>query len=554
MVPGHLVPEVRAPDRVYIDNWEDAGTYENFQFQMASDMPVLPADSSGNAWVGAPQFGIPKILVSKESLPTKKMFFQFFGSDRAANYDYYLAPPRPGITSPGYLWISRHYYAGYDPELGSFSGTNSFGYFRDTSSAAVRLKPRNGNENFLAFGDPHFGPPRIWSEGYLYRFLTYDISNQVDVYLDLEETSGAVVIGAGAVRGLITGAYASNNFQTNPAGTVAASATDSPLPQGRTPSTGRPPAVLVIGNLWQYRGSTNSADYYGGVRQGQCLSIDFNGLVSYSDPSLNFLNERGLYFGGVFQNLPVILRGVGKTGQPWSTRPPLVTTYPEAISVDGQTWYYSSTASSTTTATYLGPQSGQSLTINLDANATIQTADIFNPATGLYLRGKFVGGKFIFAGNEVSVNAVNPAGVLPNALDADNNIAGNLDVSGNIFTLGSWGTALAVYNAFTLHAYSSFDALVPHVLRFESVRPGTDWVWTNNGNSYGLSSSETMRLTSKGRVVISPPPTPAIAATLEALAPSVKLFVNGDARFEGVIRTKHAAGDISMGGFIQPTP
>lgn len=546
-VDGYQTPDVYGPDTwVSTGSWEDVGVYSNFSFHdMLNSTSILPADANGNAWATNPQFGIPAVLVEGVKYP-------FAAADTAAGYDYFSEP-----GGDGYFWINATACGGYHAQIGSFEGRNRNGFFQsatpDPDGAGTRIGdpvnvyPRNGDGTFLAIGSPAFGPERIWSDGLTFRFLTRDTIGGLDVYL--EDTNGHVFVhspqnNTPVVSGKVTGTYVANVFTVDP-GTppaFAATADGAPLPAGSAPQWGHPPAIVIpidLENLpwtvdssnllWKYRGSTATADYYGGVRPGQILTIGANGAVSYTDRTINFYNVSGFYNGGVFQNLPVVVRGVNANGTPWSSWP-AGASYPPAITVNGQPWYYSSTASSSYgSPAYLGPQSGQVLTISGSV------ATIYDPTTSTYLTGTYGDGKFTFAGTTLTIAAAAADGTSLEAVPGHpGNIAGNLDVSGNSFTLGSWFDGIAPVNSFAL----TFEEN-PRLLRFVAVSPDTDWLWMTTTTAEG--SAERMRIAADGKVVIG------------TAGSGEKLHVKGSVKVDGVIRVPEA-GDISMGQFTATAP
>ncbi len=515
----------------------NSGNYDRFAFQMNNGFVVQPADANGIPWAAVPQFGIPAVKVNG-------LLWPFSAADAAATYDYYSGP-----AAGSYLWITGAFYGGYDPGLGNFAGTNSSGYFRDTSGTGVLVTPRNSNGSLLSIGSPDYGSWQIWSNGFRFRFMTTDITNGVDVYC--EETSGFVYVhapvdGIHAVSGLVTGTYANSNFQGTATPAFAGEYDGSPLPAGSTPVWGRPPAVYVINAKWSFRGKTSTADYYGGDRPGQMLSIAANGAVFFSDRSLNFSNASGLYAGGVFQNLPVVVRGVKADGSPWSSRflSGSHASFPESVLVAGRPWYFSITQSTTTSRVYLGPQSGQSLAI------FGTTATLIDPATSTYLTGTYADGKFSFTGSTVSVKKgradgtpFDPFGTLPTLLE------GNVDLTGNTLSLGSWTDTPANSGlVLSFQDGQTSDTLPVSEVSFLATRQRNVWSW-GHSNATLNGAIWMMQLDAEHRLkILAPPPSTAGPIVLDPV---------GTSRFEGRVRFDGPVyiapqGDIPM--FVAPTP
>lgn len=515
------VPDRWEPPLVWISDGEftDTGSYSGFGFTMASTTAVQPADSHGLAWGSQPRSMIPAVRVNGE-------LWHFAAADQAAGYDYYA------FTEGRYLWVTSGSYGGWGPEVagfGSFGGANANGFLQADSTDSVTVVPRNADGSALSLHPPVYGPPLIWRNGITYRCLT-NVPGEFDAYLSGSD-GYLFVRPTGVVSGVLAGTYASQTFGNLP-GTFALTSSGSPLLFAVAPHWG-PPAVQIRNETWKYRGSSSTADFYGGDLQGQYVQIASSKAVTYFDPSLGHTNVHGFYNGGVFQDLPVPFRGVTATGAPWTTRPVNYSGYPASVIVDGQVWFFSTTASSLGVARYLGPKSGQILTM------IGTSASVVDPFSGVNLSGSYnpSTGKF-FAGSGLDVKAGNADGTYLKSVDLDlsGSIAGDLDVTGNAFTLGTWTNSVGEsLNGVAL----VFDPAGG--VRFDSVRPNSPWIW-RNATSPISGSIERMRLTADGKVGIG------------TSAPAEKLHVSGNVKVDGVIRTNQAAGDISMGEFTHPAP
>jgi len=523
-VEGEWVDDVWTPAVWSPVGIDATGTYQQFAFELDNDVTALPADQNGNPWSVTPQFGIPAFQVNTA-------LWSFKASDTVAAYDYFSGP-----AADSYLWVTGTFYGGYDPQVGAFSGTNSNGYLRDTSGSSVRVLPRNGDGSFLAIGTPQNGPQMIWSNGLSFKFLTHDGTNGVDVYF--EETTGFAYVhapseGVSPVSGLVIGSCVNSAFQATPAGTFGAYSNGLPMPAGRQPQWG-PPAVYVMNAVWSYRGSTSSADYYGGVRPGQCLSIGANGAVFYSDRSLNFVETPGLYSGGVFQNLPVAMRGVAADGSAWTSRPTTGdnSTYPEAVTVEGRPWYYSSAQSTPGRAVYVGPQSGQTLTIEGSI------VNLIDPARSTNLTGAYADGKFTFAGSAIKVRKANADGT---PFDPFGSIAttleGEIDITGNSLSLGAWAND-NLTSGFSLlfKDGDENDQFPASEISFLATRQRTHWLWSHS--TADLNTPLTMmHLDADHRLsIFAPAPSPRGPIVLDPA---------GISRFDGPVRIA-PQGDIPM--------
>jgi hypothetical protein len=480
------------------------GTYGNFQIHMDSGTPIIPAGIAGRPWTSTPQLGFPAFRVDRA-------LWTFQTADEDVGYDYFT--PAAG---DGYLWVTSAFYGGYDPQLGSFGGTNSNGYFRDYVGSSVRVVLRNSDGSWLSIGTPFAGPPQIWSNGVTFHFLTTDPANGADIYLS--EDDNPVIIQPGGVVGLVSGTYAGQTFAALPISTFAAKANGDALPEASVPLWG-PPALSIGNALWKYRGSMAQTDYYGGDHDGQILSVASTGAVSLSDLSLGYVHLVGYYQAGVFSNLPVAITSVTPDGQPWAPAPadPSV---PPMIVVDGQAWRYSAALSSPGVYTYVGPQGQEMVTI------AGTRAVYWNPATNTYLVGTYGQGTFSIAGK--TVLAANLDGTpYTGGAAAD----GTLDITGNALTLGTWLQGGASLNGLTI-SFTPGSGDQPSWLRFDAVKPGTDWIWRNaEGNSANVV--ERVRVTSDGKLGVG------------TSNPSARLHVAGDARFDGVVHVA-PGGDVPM--------
>jgi hypothetical protein len=505
-----------SPTWVQTAAWSDTGSYAHFAFQMANGTTVQPADEWGNPWATSPRSGIPAVQVNST-------LYQFNASDTVSSYDYYSDP-----NSDGYLWITPGYYGGYDSQSNvNFAGSNSNGFLRDYSNTGVALVPRNSDGSFLSIGSPSYGPPQIWSNGITFQFLTTDTTNGLDVYLSSD--GYAFVDSSGNVSGLLDGTYANAVFQGTTAATFPANTDGSPSPAGIQPRWG-PPAIYLAADLWNYRGSTSTADYYGGPRPGQVLSIGSDGTVTYSDRTTGISNASGLYAGGAFQNLQVVVRGAGADGSAWTTLP-ANSGYPAAVTVNDSPWYYSSTLSGPGYATYLDPLSGQTLYVK-GSDAVIS-----NPTAGTYMTGSYANGKFTFA--NANVSAANPDGTPLSPVNPSNPqvIAGDLDVAGN-FTLGSWTNAAGEsVNGFAL-SFAARDQ--GSLLRFDATRFATDWLWTRILAPGATQPLDAMRLDSDNNLKL--------YTIDETPVPTIVLSPGGRSRFDGPVRIA-PQGDLPMGEF-----
>src|SRR6266853_1694975 len=202
-VEYYWVPEVWKSQYDATTQYTEFGTYQHFAIQMDNGVPITPASASGRPWSASPQLGFPVFEVAGS-------FWGFNAADEEIGYDYFTSP-----SGDGYLWVTSSFYGGYDPEPGSFGGTNANGYCHDYTGSSVRIAPRNGDGSFLSVGSPLSGPALIWSNGFTFQFLTSDLVNGADIYLN--DTLDPIIIQFSDVAGLATGTYSSLVFQASPA-------------------------------------------------------------------------------------------------------------------------------------------------------------------------------------------------------------------------------------------------------------------------------------------------------------------------------------------------
>ena len=121
--------------------------------------------------------------------------------------------------------------------------------------------------------------------------------------------------------------------------------------------------------------------------------------------------------------------------------------------------------------------------------------------------------------------------------------AGDLDVQGNHFTLGTWTDSAG--NSVNGLGLSYRDAIgsSPPQIRFDAMREITEWLWTRANPVAGAAPVKTMTLDSDNRLQLYPPTGVSTA--------KIVLDPGGVSEFKGVLRV-YEHGDISMGEFKNP--
>jgi len=140
-----------------------------------------------------------------------------------------------------------------------------------------------------------------------------------------------------------------------------------------------------------------------------------------------------------------------------------------------------------------------------------------------------------------SVSAVNGSGqILATTTSGSNGGSGNLDVLGNMFSLGSWQNGTNTFPGFILTFTPPSAADLPASLQFSGTVALTDWIW-NHANANGTSGYTTaMKLDSGHRLSLFDPGTPGSA--------TVVLDPGQGSSFHGPLRVQ-PQGDISMGSY-----
>jgi hypothetical protein len=186
------------------------------------------------------------------------------------------------------------------------------------------------------------------------------------------------------------------------------------------------------------------------------------------------------------------------------------------------------------------------IVIGSDRGAILYKPDGSAPIAGTYDTASY---QFNFSGQNVGIIAAvdsNGTVMIPPSLFGGGpggttgsktmELLGNLDVHGNIFSLGSWldgsGNSL---NAFTI-SFSNALGSTPSLLNLSTTRQSMDWIWSHADADGSSNQITTMKLDSRHRLILYDPANP--------ISPTIILDPGGKSHIE-------PQGDLSMGEFTQ---
>ena len=397
------------------------------------------------------------------------------------------------------------------------------------------------------------GPPGLWVNGaQFYRFS----SGNTDYYYSADYFDYIAISAAGVTSSdslAVTGSYTPNAIggvfvMSNPAVDVRPLASNGSMMNAMTPGAQTvqtsygPPGVAVNGQQWPFQGTVGTADYYLGPAAGQCLTIANTLSVTLNDAVNSVVNATGYDNNGVYQDLPETVRSLDATGA-------ILTSEgrgPASVIVNGVPWYHSAVGGSSYDA-YFGAQSGQALYIYGDS---VWLSDPYNNVTtsGTYAAGAF---QFLGAGDVVQagdaggvVIAIDPQARTQN-MAAGSNVNGNMDVFGNLFTLGTWtGDPSTSGLCLSFQDQPPGSSGVPATISLVANRASNQWMWSHATSSF-TSTMPMMKLDAANCLTL--------YSSVDGTA-QIVLNPQGSSTFQGAVTMQgpvhiQQRGDLTMGGF-----
>ena len=331
-----------------------------------------------------------------------------------------------------------------------------------------------------------------------------------------------------------------------------------------------PPAVMVTGaGIWRFLGTlsesggavacylnasaANSTEASDGA--GCMLKIDATGAVTLrhyvagTTQSGSYSLATHLFQTATSSSLPMPIYGVDPNASnlPWGLTAPA--DGPASFQVGQDLWRYTG-AGDNGAANYQGYYNGQQLTLGAADAGGGRLVTVTDPVggntTGLLndVRAgtRLTNGTMVYAGGMDGTRA--PSSVNNNGLLA---LSGNLDIPGNLLTLGSLNGDAAA-SGLTLQFSDSMNGNGDNValLRQELGRNAAQWSWWRASPVNGAGTVPVMALDSAWGLTLYDPANPASA--------SIKLNPSGASSFKGPLRVA-PAGDIDMGEFTNgPMP
>lgn len=477
--------------------------------------------------------------------------------------DIYENPSIGSVTitagSPAAVSYLQYSIAG-PPITGSYDATNSF----VINGATIRTTP------------PPLTPPAFWLAGVLYS-QTSDTSyaGPAAEVLNLSSAEGSATVSGNDVVASFTGTYANDGkvfTVTFTGGTVCiaypANADGSIWHSNAGLPSGLPPAVVLPGGerIWQFLSTapdetdpSQTSAYYGNAAartasgnyadHSSLLKIRADGTVILSDYA-NWQDFVGTYDEQLhlFQSsrdqrlpMPLFCVSPANNNMPWGQLTPSGS-LPITVLVGGEVWRYTGDDSNGA-AIYQGYYAGQQmvLTPNLDGSYAVNLVDIYGGnASGTYRNGTFqvVGRKVVGSDGQ---------GKLLSGLAGVTSISGDLDILGNVVTLGSLKSDVnATGVTFTFTDDGSTASLISGLNR-----PVAEWVWNRAGATPDTPIAPMMKLDAGHRLQLFSPAEPTTPAIV--LDPAGGSRINGNLSIDGTVRIK-PAGDLGMGEFTSSPP
>ena len=319
----------------------------------------------------------------------------------------------------------------------------------------------------------------------------------------------------------------------------------------------RPPAIAVNGEIWPFVGTENdpgTADarvaWYAKTVSGgaRFLSIADDGTVTLMDLPTQ-TNATGTYsfVTHLFQTeagqLPTPLygtKGYNGNNDRWEWLEP-GGGQPSTLLVGGDVWGF--TGSDAEGTHYAGYYTGQQITIGaagIGGARTVTLADGAGTSTGTFVRGGFLmnGGPSVTPGG-LDGTATGPTDGLVRLAGS----MADLDIAGNVFTLGSWRQETTHAGMALQYSEPAGDPLVQKALIYlTGSRADTSFLWTRAATDGGSTFIRMMMLGGDHALSLYAPTSSTVPAIVFNPDPAVGSRVNGPLRVA-------PAGDLLMGGF-----
>lgn len=403
----------------------------------------------------------------------------------------------------------------------TFSGIYDGAFILDASGSPARIS-LDGDTLLNA-------PPAFWIDGLLY--WQYSVGSN---YYAANDTTGLIAIDSGDGTLTLSG-WGSKSFSGSYAYRLGvflvsfsegyerpacpANADGSALLSGDFSMDDYPPAISVQDyGVLQPLGSEGDTAFYGNAGPFSANSILTKALEIHigSGGDVTFVNGDGEIATGnynsatrIFQSstdrpLPMPMFGVDPlhNNAPWRVINAPVGR-PTTISVNGEIWRYVGT-NSEGKAVYYGYYPGAVLTIAASARKEVAAVEI-QYANGTRSTGTYQGGVFSSSGGQIAVGNGDTTAVI--TAGSENNLTGNLDITGNLLSIGSWLTNSQMAG-FTLQYTETAESDVNALVNFLGSRQKTSWLWSRSTTDGNQSLAPMMKLDSANRLILYNPQNP----------------------------------------------
>lgn len=435
--------------------------------------------------------------------------------------------------------------------IASWDGMNFRGNYFDRGVPTSRIYNGNNSEKLRLDGSPG---------NFTVNFRRNNGSNPPDTY-DFSFNGQAGLFTINPPSGGILFAFTASNYALQ-------------IP-GNTPPSGYPPAIYVPGASSNYAfvGTgpdadipTETAAYYvipdltwwGGGAEIRMLKIRLSdNAVSLSQPNQTSTLAEGYYDPSTHlfhldpakSGLPMPTYGVDPLNNnlPWQLPEPPAG-FPATALVNGEYWRFVS-VDGNGVLHYAGAYPSQTLTLT----PSTSRSGVYDVAlTTPYGYGNDTGEFHNFTFTMDNLNQVISGSQTGSTINPNNiprhNIAGDIDIFGNVLSLGSLQNDPDMVGL----TMSFADNLTTSSLTMALARPSSEWVWSHPGTLGSASLVPAMKLDASHRLKLYDPAsttTPAIV-----LDPTGKSDFKADVSVQGTLRVK-ARGDLSMGAFTNgPQP
>ena len=419
-------------------------------------------------------------------------------------------------------------------------------------------------------------PPVFWADGVIY----YRGSESTGYYdggpagaLVVSGIAGAWVIEGGDGARSFTGAYVGGagvfaitySDDTPGLGYPAAEDGAAQLAPDGPDNANLPPGVTVLGcKPWVYLGKTGDNWYY-----AYAGALDLSDNASSKTAFLSINSAFGVVFRDTAAANSICTGSYNPQThlfQSSTDHPMPMPTYgcdpqhdfsawgflaaprgrPATVLIGGQTWRLARFDPKTYTAIYDGYYVGESLSIagvGRDGVASVVLTRYDSAGDAVTEAGTFLNGVFhgIFEAAGVSgIKSGSIQGEALTSLDAPalNTFNNDLDITGNLFSLGSWA-GNASHAGLTLQ-YRESGSPTKAVISLTSSRGATSWLWSHATSDGASNTQPAMLLNSEHALKL--------YNSTDSAAAKIVLDPGGVSEFTGVLRVGEY-GDISMGGF-----